>query len=483
MTVESCVFVLLHEVLRGNTLPQVSPFSIWHLLRINFAAADAIRLRRHNGHSQDTDSSQRTVATVRAALRSDLVPDPIAEFSPTAFGPMPLGALIPDISDGCDILIGNPPYGNIGKRTEVLNLSEDFVTFRAKRASEGDDIHLYFVEMMWSLTNQKHFASSLVVPLSIAFNRTSAFAGSRSAMMAAGCGWCFAFFDREPHALFGEDVKTRNAILFAYQSEAAAEEPRLGATKLIRWTSRNRAALFSRLRFTLLGDLDISGGIPKLEGEEQAKMYWALRRNGRTFTTSIKRFSSASLSTVVKGRSDGACLFVGSTAYNFLNVFFASGLYFEQDVPVSDNAVHQLHFGSTEFALAGYAVLASRLAHWLWTVEGDGFHVPRWFLEALPVHLGDFSTAQLDNLAQLGTTLWSQAQTDIVKSVNKGKHSAAFRPIQFIESRDRIDDLLCDVLNLPSGSRDALRRFTEEHILVDRSDVARAQRLGNGTTI
>jgi len=29
-----------------------------------------------------------------------------------------------------------------------------------------------------------------------------------------GGTWRCAFFDREPHALFGEDVETRNAILF-----------------------------------------------------------------------------------------------------------------------------------------------------------------------------------------------------------------------------------------------------------------------------
>ena len=62
-------------------------------------------------------------------------------------------------------------------------------------------------------------AASLVVPLSIAYHQRADYAGCRQAMVIKGGKWRFAFFDREPQALFGEDVKTRNAILFRRETE------------------------------------------------------------------------------------------------------------------------------------------------------------------------------------------------------------------------------------------------------------------------
>ncbi len=481
LIIESSVFVLLQEALKEHSSQKFSPFAAWHLLRVNFAATDAIRLRKQASDENASRFPHQTIVEVRAALTAGLIPEPVTEALLDGVASIALGQFMPDLSEGCDILIGNPPYGDIGERAKRLDRSQDFLTFRAKKVSEGDDIHLFFVEMMWSLTKSRRFSSSLVVPLSIAFNRTSAFRGGRVAMMAAECKWRFAFFDREPHALFGEDVKTRNAILFAYHSHEEMKDPsqsmRMGTTKLMRWTSRNRGELFTSVQFTLLGDIDIRRGIPKLSGEDQARMYWSLRSNRGFFARSVIKYDSASLSTIAKSPSDDTTLLLGPTAYNFLNVFFGSALQFDEGVSISENKVHRLHFQSNDLALAGYAVLASRLIHWLWTVEGDGFHVSRWFLEELPICLEDLTSANRVRLSELGAVLWSQAQSDIVRSVNKAKHSTAFRPIRYAESRDRIDEMLCNALSLPYGSQDALRHFTDEHIMVDRSDLTRIERI------
>jgi SAM-dependent methyltransferase len=481
LSIESSVFVLLHYVLRQQGELNLSPFAAWHLLRVNFGALDAIRLRRHVNEDQGND---RSISAVRACLRQGVIPE--ASKAPTTVAQtIRLSAIFPNLSCGSGIVIGNPPYGDIGGRDELLELSRDFRTFRTRAASPGDDIHLFFIEMMWSLSDPARFSSSMVVPLSVGFSRGTSFGGSRVAMMEVGCDWRFAFFDREPHALFGEDVKTRNIVLFAHSAglhpAGPAQRPKIGTTKLLRWTSRNRAELFSKIGFTLIPNIDIARGIPKLEGAVQAKMYWTLRGRQRSLAYSIRRSSIVRLSDIINGNLDQAALLVGSTAYNFINVFFAPGLCFPEGARVSGNGLHLLQFASREHSLAAYAILASRLVHWLWTVEGDGFHVPLWFLKELPVCLEDFSSADLTALATFGTALWTKTQEDVVRSVNKGKHSLAFRPVSFVVARDRIDVLICGVLGLPPEAAGELHSFTEDHILVDRADTSRVARLQSKT--
>ena len=70
--------------------------------------------------------------------------------------------------------------------------------------------------MMWQLARPGRSASGMVVPLSLGCSRRTQLTALRRAIAASGGRWRFAFFDREPHALFGEDVKTRNTIAFRH---------------------------------------------------------------------------------------------------------------------------------------------------------------------------------------------------------------------------------------------------------------------------
>ena len=71
--------------------------------------------------------------------------------------------------------------------------------------------------MMWELTRPSRNSSGMVVPLSLAYSSREQMVAIRRAIMGSGGRWRFAFFDREPHALFGEEVKVRNAIVFRYK--------------------------------------------------------------------------------------------------------------------------------------------------------------------------------------------------------------------------------------------------------------------------
>src|SRR5439155_15806322 len=102
----------------------------------------------------------------------------------------------------------------LGSRSDYQALAHDYRSLAEDKPASRHNSYPLFIEMMWRLTVPGRSSASLVTPLSIAFHRGSQYEGCRYGMYWGGGKWQFAFFDREPHALFGEEVKTRNAILF-----------------------------------------------------------------------------------------------------------------------------------------------------------------------------------------------------------------------------------------------------------------------------
>ena len=213
LAVEAACFVLLHECLRSTPGRRgASPWSLWHRIRCNLRVADALTFTVAR---PDVDCS-RAVSDLRKRLDDAYVPPP-AEGSETgrAATPFsegrPLGCVFPAISSGADVVIGNPPYARIGPRDDAAALQRRFESLSVG-AVGGSDYYPAFVEMMWRFARPGRSASGMVVPLSLACSRRSQLCAVRRAIAVSGGRWRFAFFDREPHALFGEDVKTRNAI-------------------------------------------------------------------------------------------------------------------------------------------------------------------------------------------------------------------------------------------------------------------------------
>ena len=276
--------MLLNYCVGTATLRGVSPWAAWHAIRMNLAAADSLKLRidRNADHAEN----RRLRQDVRARLltpgadRSNLEPHrpqngrkklSLFGWEAECDSLIDLGRLFPELSNGCDLLIGNPPYTELGYRNDLDQLVEEYATLRHARLSGNENIYLLFVEMMWRLTKPGHNAASLVVPLSIAYHQGGDYTGCRQAMVAKGSTWRCAFFDREPHVLFGEDVKTRNAILFRRET---AEDPERGAKAIIETGPLKEVdqphpyTLFESVRFTRLASSNISRGIPKLEGDD-----------------------------------------------------------------------------------------------------------------------------------------------------------------------------------------------------------------------
>jgi hypothetical protein len=482
LAVESCAFVLLQHCL--SDAKQIAPWSAWHALRLNLASTDSLLLRSvavpHADYSQprhDRDELKRRLALgeyvehIRANLPTEQASVTYSLFDAGARLPT-IGEVFPEAQDGFDVLLGNPPYATLGQREDGTTLKEQYSSFRGTNGKAN--LYPAFIEMMWRLTRPGGASSALVVPLSIAYHHGSQFRHCRQAMVANGGSWRFAFFDREPHALFGEDVKTRNAIIF--RSELSTDRPRVATAEietgpLRKWTSRTREKLLSSVSFTPIRHVSIANGIPKLSGGEQALVYSLLASRTDRLMTLCQRFGSCH-PYVATLQSESPKVFVASTAYNFLNVFRSITLE-NQDYPLSDNTLHMLEFPSEECALIAFAILSSRLAYWLWHVEGDGFHVNAWFIQHLPFGRTAFTAGQSLALRDAGSRLWNAVQAHRIVSVNRNKQTVAYRPLACETERNAIDEVLIEVAKLPKRFNLTLQAFVRDTVIVDDTDVRR----------
>ena len=444
---DAAAFVLLQECLSELPARSLSPLATWTLIRRNLVEADALRV-----------DSKRTST----------------EFFES---PLPhLTQLFPNVSDGFDILVGNPPYAAIGERQDLDSLTPRFASLSGGKVSQRANLYSLFVEMMWRLTKPGCNAAALVTPLSIAFHGGAQYENCRHAMSWNGGRWQFAFFDREPHALFGEEVKTRNAILFRFENGKTpkrGEAANIETGPLRKWTSRTRASLFQTIDFTAVDSVEITSGIPKLGGASQAEAFMTLKRRHDRLPSLALRIGTCEIAEALNGEKSPK-VFVGGTAYNFLNVYRPVCLLpDEHGIPLSESPVHSLEFKTEAEARAAFAILSSRLTFWLWHVLGDGFHVAGWLYKSIPFGGDSFAKDEFDSLSRLGDVLWGKLQGHRFTSVNGGRQTVGFRPLACNEERDAIDTILANAASLKEEFVTELRSFVQKNAVVDSTDKRR----------
>ena len=482
LAIEAACFVLLHDCLCSDREPPpASPWSSWHRIRCNFCVGDALRFQPATPKHDRTGS----LADLRRALADTWVSSSSAridtEAAETPFDrDVAVGSVFPALAGGADAVVGNPPYAAIGPRDDAAFLERRFASLSAGNVA-GADHYPVFVEMMWKLARPGRSSSGMVVPLSLACSSRAQMKAVRRAIVGSGGRWRFAFFDREPHALFGEDVKTRNAIVFRRKRIVEA-----GATAAIetgplrKWTSRQRARLFDGIDFTPLLDSSIASGIPKLSGREAVEVFSRLGRQPARLREMCAFASACRPEDTATGRRE-SCVFVSGTAYNFLNVFRAHRSLPPPRAPWSSSTVLALSFATEGEAARAFAMLGSRVAFWLWHVTGDGFHVTRAFVMNLPFSDKLFNESERGHLTRLGTRLWDEVQAQQVLSVNGGRQTVAYRPHASERLRDEIDALLLGALDAEPSFIGYLRAFTRSVVAVDESDETRRRFNGHFT--
>lgn len=434
LALDASAFVLLADTWPTADVP--SPSDAWRRLRQNLACIDALRL----------DPARAPVAeagTVRAC--GDRVY---------------LSNLFPALRHGLNIVVGNPPYADLGERSHLPQLSRMLQTLAVKPQPNAE-IYLCFVEQMTRLANGEQSAGALVLPLSIACNVGLQFVATRDLIANTPGSWRFAFFDREPHALFGEDVKTRNAIVL-WSRGASDQKTTLATGPLRKWRGDNRAEMFASLRFTPL-DVKIRTGIPKIEGERQAKALKLIEGRWERLSQAVRDIERIPLSNAK--HTDQQTVFVGPTAYNFLNVFLTPP---HDALPagrtLSEHPLYAVRCASGEDAFATFAILSSHLAYWWWHAHGDGFHVNGRFIADLPFGMDALTGCTQAILCESGKELWNLIRLQPIVSLNGGRTSLAYTPNGHDAIRRKADEVLAGLAGLSCVFVDELQKFTARSV-------------------
>ena len=429
---DASAFVLLAEVLvRGRDLG-TPPVELWSRLKLNLGRMDTLLLDPVSLNGSGNDLSRRV------------------SFS----------KLFPTMKDEPTVIVGNPPYADLGNPPHFGDLVQPFKTLQVKPLPTAE-VYVAFLEQMLRLGNREQCAGSLVLPLSIASNVGPQFAVARQLIQETPGKWQFAFFDREPQALFGEDVKTRNAILF-WSRDASTTDSVMASGPLRRWRGDSRAAMFDGISFTPIS-CDIQSGIPKVEGSQQATAMETLGARWERLGQSVHSVNRMNLAEALT-TGDNVVL-VGNTAYNFLNVFLRPPeSVLEGKAPLSQNPLHAIHCATPEMAFAVFGILSSHLAYWWWHTHGDGFHVLRRFILDFPFGNDVLADHHRDFLSESGSTLWSAMSAYPTISLNRGRVSLAYNPIDHTEARRGVDRLLVDVAGLNGDFVEELQRFAERTV-------------------
>ena len=456
LAIESACFVLLHDILASNpATSEPSPWSLWHRIRCNLFVGDALHFQLGALADDCSDALQTLRATVATSYRPparhrrDIA---AALFS----NGVDLGSIFPALRCGADAVVGNPPYASLGVRDDAVSLRHRFASLPARSISNANAFPL-FVEMMWKLARDRHASSGMVVPLSIAYSTRQQMVRLRESIAQSRGTWRFAFFDREPHALFGEEVKTRNAIVFRCHKDDHTRPVAIETGPLHKWSSRQRSRLFKKIRYVPLSGRSITPGIPKLGDETAVAVYKHIER-----TSLPLGMACAAVSSCLPMETTSAAtprVFVGATAYNYISVFRAHRSRPPQVAPWSNSKVLGLDFDTEQAAKCAFAGLASRLAFWLWRVSEDGFHVNRSFVVNLPLGQALSTKAMRSEVSVLGTRLWTHLQSHQIVSVNGGRQTVGYRPLGCDHLLGAIDRLLLMSLGIPATFGEYLAMF------------------------
>ena len=441
---DAAAFVLVADSWDHLQANGIVPANAWRRLRMNLACIDTLRVDPATSIIQEDGKSLRKGGRVS------------------------ISRLFPTMELGPMVVLGNPPYADLGRRSDLGELRKAYQTL-AVRPHPNAEIYLPFIEQMIRLANKEVCSGALVLPLSVACNVGPQFSVARELISKTRGRWRFAFFDREPHALFGEDVKTRNAIVL-WSRNPSNPRPILSTGPLQKWRGDSRAEMFTNLRFTVV-DGDIRAGIPKIEGGQQASALRTLSRQWGCLEQVVYAIGRIGLAETVG--VDDRTVFIGSTAYNFLNVFLKppEGVLHDGQI-LSENPLHAVRCASRTDALAVFGILSSYLAYWWWHTHGDGFHVSRHFIAKLPFGVADFLEGVTGTLSKHGEELWAAIKEKPIISLNRGRTSLAYTPNGHDEIRRRIDEVLVNRVGLEMAFVDELQKFTTHTVAATvRADV------------
>jgi len=351
-------------------------------------------------------------------------------------------ALHPDYPKTFHCIIGNPPY--VGLAGEMSH------------PREGN----LFIPFVYNLQkySKKESVSSLVLPLSLTYNSQAAFRRLRSDIAEDPAEWQIENYDRSPDSLFGDDVKARACIVF----RISAQQNRLKTTGLTRWTSPNRMILLSsRKPLADISDMSVVDYIPKLATAEETDAFTLILNQTQ---------KSSCLSNIPTPQTSSYPVVIKGTAYNWICSYDHIPPAFGKDaVPYVSKDLKFIFERTEADQYCLLAMLNSRVAFWLWTVIGDGFHVTSRLISIIQRCRGCINGTNYAELTYLGREFSEALRHYPTTSVNRGKTIISYNHMPLLETVRKIDTTFAQALRLNPVFIDYLEKWYDRMVFCGRN--------------
>lgn len=327
-------------------------------------------------------------------------------------------------------IIGNPPYVTLEKKG---NLFIDFVDNMMKYSAD-------------------YSCSSLVLPLSVCYSQVSSFVNLRSRILGDDASWYFYNFDRSPDSLFGDQVKTRNTIIFRVKGRNKGQK---WSTNLQRWASENRNGLFKRIEGIDITNCFSKECIPKISSDIERYALCKIRAGEKKLSNMM--YSCAKM--------DKDILTINGTAYNWICAYdHIPPSYDEEGNMYIPNSM--LFYGCKEKADLYFiiAMLSNRIAYWYWTVIGDGFHLNNSYLKQLGFHKDIFSKEAYSDIVSIGEEYCKEVRKNVQMTYNCKKCIINYNHIPLLDKIAKIEGIVVKELGIPKEFCDFLEKWYNKHI-------------------
>lgn len=445
LAAETASFVLTAEdLVRSSDGP--APWERWHQFRRNLATGDALLI-------------DALLASEHQELSFDVDSRPLDGYPLGRREPWCLEAVFPETAEsGFARIVANPPYAPLQRTPAAVKVP---MLHPVTGPSANRDISPVFVELCAGLLPEGG-AMAAVTPLSVVSSTRAPFPELRRHLAGMPGGLELLSFDRVPDALFGDDIKTRNAIVHLDKSALTG----LIASSLYRWTSRSRESALAAIPVVAVNGLrDVPDLIPKIGFDWERQLFVACMAQRRVLDSWITERRCLPLTGVIQSFEKESCDFLAlaPTAYNFLGVV-RDPYRAVTEGHDSENGYAIMTFASETHASAAYALLSSRVAFWLWHVTGDGFHVTGSLSRRMPVP-ADLTAGNLERLADLGDRLWKFALQNPLVSSNRGRTTVAYPTWAHADLTDEIDVAVGSLIGLECSER--LSEWHERLVVVD----------------
>lgn len=336
-----------------------------------------------------------------------------------------------------DCIVGNPPYVTEGRESNMF---------------------VPFVDNMIAYSSNRS-CSALILPLSICYSQGREFVRLRNEIQTDSATWTFMNYDRSPDSLFGDQVKTRNTILFRQSTKSTTG---IFTTNLQRWTSANRTRLFTDYTLCNISGMSISKYVPKISNSIEK--------------VCCERISagSSNLYSLFEHNNSGHPLIVNGTAYNWLCAYdHIPPSVDENEKPYMSGATRIYHLPDRESRDFCIAVLSNRIAYWFWSAIGDGFHFNASFLSDFRIGKDSFTESQYSELCFLGRKYSEQIKRHPTASYNAGKKIVNYSHWEAMDTVRKIEKLIIEALDLPNDFASHVEQWYFNQVNCDRDNEKR----------